>query len=201
MSMVHRQRAVLLQFPLVIYLAALLKCSCRWHWLTNQTVKPHPEYQRKYGLKIFTICFWTMSCTNQLDEIDCFFVVYKSRIFFFTFDSSKVLNLEEKHCCGWQESTPLFTFVGTANQHPHKSSSALAFIEMSLLQIGSRGSIHLCVTAAWIILRVFVWCLLFLIFWHSSTQMLLLLLTWPPFCLCIIQYSSSVRPLDAFKFT
>lgn len=45
MSMVHRQRAVLLQFPLVIYLAALLKCSCCWHWLTNQTVKLHPEYQ------------------------------------------------------------------------------------------------------------------------------------------------------------
>lgn len=45
MSMVHRQRAVLLQFPLVIYLAALLKCSCCWHWLTNQAVKPHPEYQ------------------------------------------------------------------------------------------------------------------------------------------------------------
>lgn len=53
MSMVHRQRAVLLQFPLVIYLAALLKCSCRWHWLTNQTVKAHPEYQRKHGFKIF----------------------------------------------------------------------------------------------------------------------------------------------------
>ncbi len=53
MSMVHRQRAVLLQFPLVIYLAALLKCSCRWHWLTNQTVKPQPEYQRKHGFKIF----------------------------------------------------------------------------------------------------------------------------------------------------
>lgn len=53
MSMVHRQRAVLLQFPLVIYLAALLKCSCHWHWLTNQTVKPHPEYQTEHGFKIF----------------------------------------------------------------------------------------------------------------------------------------------------
>lgn len=39
MSVVHRQRAVLLQFPLVIYLAALLKCSCCWHWLRNQAAK------------------------------------------------------------------------------------------------------------------------------------------------------------------
>lgn len=74
MSMVHRQRAVLLQFPLVIYLAALLKCSCRWHWLTNQTVKPHPEYQRKYCFKISVLpsAFWTMSCTNQVAAIDFF---------------------------------------------------------------------------------------------------------------------------------
>lgn len=53
MSMVHCQWAVLLQFPVVIYLAELLKCSCHWHWLTNQTVKLHPEYQRKHGFKIF----------------------------------------------------------------------------------------------------------------------------------------------------
>lgn len=49
MSMVHCQKAVLLQLLLVIYLAVLPKGSCYWHWLTNQTLKPHPDYQRKTG--------------------------------------------------------------------------------------------------------------------------------------------------------
>lgn len=88
MSMVHRQRAVLLQFPLVIYLAALLKCSCRWHWLTNQTVKPHPEYQRKCRFQNIRLPSVFGLCPAQiyLMRLTCvffFFVVYKSRIFFF----------------------------------------------------------------------------------------------------------------------
>lgn len=106
MSMVHCQRAVLLQFLLVIYLAALLKCSCRWHWLTNQTVKPIQNMKGNTVSKYsFAICFWTMSCPNQHDEIDsCFFSfvcvcvcgVYKSRIFlFFVSSSPKVLNQEQ----------------------------------------------------------------------------------------------------------
>lgn len=97
MSAVHRQRSCSAPVPpLVIYLAALLKCSCRWHWLTNQTVKTHPEYQSTAVL-LFSCCcgvffggcgggkkylsstnpnhFWTTFCSNQVDEIDFFFVL------------------------------------------------------------------------------------------------------------------------------
>lgn len=124
MSMVHRQRAVLLQFPLVIYLAALLKCSSRRHWLTNQTVKPQREYQRKRSFKniCFPSAFWTMSCAYQLDEIDsCLFVVYKSRSFLF----SLVKEMWKKNpAVVWQQSIQLFICVGTADQHRLKSSPA-----------------------------------------------------------------------------
>lgn len=85
MSMVHRQRAVLLQFPLVIYLAALLKCSCRWHWLTNQTVKPHPEYQTKHSFKIFVyhlLLDYVLHISTWWDWF-LFFVVQKVQDFFF----------------------------------------------------------------------------------------------------------------------
>lgn len=54
MSAVHRQRSCSAPVPpLVIYLAVLLKCSCRWHWLTNQTVKTRPEYQSAAVLFFF----------------------------------------------------------------------------------------------------------------------------------------------------
>lgn len=123
MSMVHRQRAVLLQFPLVIYLAALLKCSRCWHWLTNQTVKPHPEYQTKHGFKIFVyhlLLDYVLHKSSWWDD-SCFSVAYMSRVL--SSALSKVLNLKERHGCGWQESIQPFSFVGTANQHPLKSSS------------------------------------------------------------------------------
>lgn len=79
MSAVHRQRSCSAPVPpLVIYLAALLKCSCRWHWLTNQTVKTRPEYQNTAlqflgGKKIF-VC---------LPLLDC--VLFKSSLTRFTF--------------------------------------------------------------------------------------------------------------------
>lgn len=81
MSMVHCQGVVLLQFPVVIYLAAFPECSCCWHWLTNQMSKPHPENQRKLDFKIFV-------CDQLLDFIpnkstSFFFLVCKSQIFFF----------------------------------------------------------------------------------------------------------------------
>lgn len=49
--MVHRQRAVLLQFLLVIYLAALLKSSCGWNWLTNQTVEAPSRIRKETRLQ------------------------------------------------------------------------------------------------------------------------------------------------------
>lgn len=67
MSAVHRQRSCSAPVPpLVIYLAVLLKCSCRWHWLTNQTVKTRPEYQSAAvlflrGKKIF-VCHPLLDC-------------------------------------------------------------------------------------------------------------------------------------------
>lgn len=105
MSMVHCQRAVLLQFLLVIYLAALLKCSCRWHWLTNQTVKPIQNMKGNTVSKYsFAICFWTMSCPNQHDEIDsCFF------LFFFFFGVC---------VCAWRSTSPGFYFFIFVSSSP-----------------------------------------------------------------------------------
>lgn len=137
MSMVHRQRAVLLQFPLVIYLAALLKCSCCWHWLTNQTVKAHPEYQKKYCFKISVLpsAFWTMSCTNQVAAIDFFFFFCGVQVQDF---SSKVSNLKVRPLCLTGQQAALSFPWSSKTNIPSKSCP---YINLSFVLISELVSI------------------------------------------------------------
>lgn len=93
--MVHRQRAVLLQFPLVIYLAALLKCSCCWHWLTKLTVKPRPEYQCIHRFKILVYhLFFGGKNAKEINLTKWTFVAHKSGIL-----PAKRIKAK-KHSCG-----------------------------------------------------------------------------------------------------
>lgn len=91
--MVDRQRAVPLQFPLVIYLAALLKCSCCWHWLSNQAVKFHPEYQCIRHFKILVYHLFLGNNPKEINLTNLTFAVHKSRIL-----SAKRIKAKRRSC-------------------------------------------------------------------------------------------------------
>lgn len=151
MSMVHRQRAVLLQFPLVIYLAALLKCSCRWHWLTNQTVKLHPEYQRKHCFKIFVYHLLLDYVLHTSSWWDWLFFLWRTSPWF-SFRLVKGIKpkrktlVDRRACCSLLLLAQQINILLKAPLSSHRS----------VFHIDARGGIHLCVTSAWNILWKFL---------------------------------------------